>query len=70
MCVCVCVFFSMVNLAKLKYFKSFIVSLVNPFQPNVPFLYPLKTSENQRLKKWFSDVFWGYKNGLKNWVKQ
>ena len=26
---------------------------------NVPFLYPLKMSENQR----FSDIFRGYKNG-------
>ena len=30
----------------------------NPFPANVPFLYPLKTSENQRL----SDVFRGYRN--------
>ena len=31
----------------------------NPFHANVPFLYPLKTSENQR----FSDMFRGYRNG-------
>ena len=31
----------------------------NPFEPNTPFLYPLKTLENQR----FSDVFRGYRNG-------
>ena len=33
--------------------------LINPFQANVPFLYPLKTSENL----WFSDVFRGYRKG-------
>ena len=32
---------------------------VNPFQVNVPFLYPLKTSENL----WFSDVFNEHRNG-------
>ena len=32
---------------------------INPFYANVPFLYSLKTSENQR----FSDVFRGYGNG-------
>ena len=31
----------------------------NLFQANVPFLYPLKTSENRRL----SNVFRGYRNG-------
>ena len=30
--------------------------LFNPLQPSVAFLYPLKTSENQR----FSDIFRGY----------
>ena len=30
---------------------------VNPFQPNITFLYPLKMSENI----WFSDVFVGYR---------
>ena len=30
---------------------------INPFLPNVPFLIPLKTSENL----WFSDVFRGIK---------
>ena len=33
--------------------------IANPFQVNVPFLYPLKTSENQR----FSEVFTMYSNG-------
>ena len=32
---------------------------INPCSANVPFLYPLKTSENQR----FSDVFKGYRKG-------
>ena len=36
-----------------------IITKINPFQANVPFLYPLKISENQR----FSDVFRGYKKG-------
>ena len=31
---------------------------LNPYPPNVTFLYPLKTSENLR----FSDVFRGYRN--------
>ena len=35
----------------------------NLFQVNVPFLYPLKTSENQR----FSDAFRGYKKGALTW---
>ena len=33
---------------------------INPFHANVPFLHPLKTSENQR----FYDVFMGYRNGI------
>ena len=36
---------------------------INPFQVNVPFLYLLKTSENQR----FSDVFRGYRKGTFTW---
>ena len=35
------------------------MQLLNPFSTNVPLLYPLKTSENQR----FSDVFRGYRSG-------
>ena len=34
--------------------------LVNSFYPKIPFLNPLKTSENKR----FSDVFRGYRNGI------
>ena len=33
-------------------------SKIKLFQPNVPFLNPLKTSENL----WFSDIFRGYRN--------
>ena len=36
---------------------------VRPFQANVPFLYPLKMSENL----WFFDVFRGYKKGTLSW---
>ena len=36
---------------------------INPFQVNVPFLHPLKTSENRR----FSDVFRGYRKGTLAW---
>ena len=35
----------------------------NPFQANIPFLYPLKVSENL----WFSRVFRGYRNGILAW---
>ena len=38
-------------------------SYINPFQTNVSFLYPLKTSENRR----FSDVFRGYRKGTLAW---
>ena len=31
----------------------------NPFSPGIPFLYPLKTSEDL----WFSEGFRGYRNG-------
>ena len=33
---------------------------INPFQDNVPFPYPLKTSENQR----FFDVLRGYRKAI------
>ena len=36
---------------------------LNPFQANVPYLYPLKTSGNL----WFSDVFRGYRKGTLAW---
>ena len=38
-------------------------NILNPFQANVPFLYHLKTSENQR----FSDVFREYRKGTLAW---
>ena len=34
-------------------------SYINPFYSNIPFLHPLKRSENQR----FCNVFKGYRNG-------
>ena len=51
-----------VNLLKVSsnYNKT---TLINPFQANIPFLYPLKTSENRS----FSDVFRGYRNGKLDW---
>ena len=42
-----------------KYILLPLLVLLNPFHVNAPFLYPLKTAENQR----FSDIFRGYKNG-------
>ena len=36
---------------------------LNPFHANVPFLYPLKTSENPE----FSDAFRGYIYGTFAW---
>ena len=51
-------FFQCLNLNLTTIFKS-----INPFHANVPFLYPLKTSEN----KMFSDVFRGCRNGALVW---
>ena len=48
------------NISKISLLKIWFVNRlisVNPFSTNVPFLYPLKTSENRR----FSDVFRGYR---------
>ena len=39
------------------------VRVLNPFQSNVPSLYPLKTLENQS----FSDIFRGYR--MEHWAK-
>ena len=39
------------------------LKIFHPFQGNVPFLYPLKTSKNQR----FSDVFREYRNKKLAW---
>ena len=44
-------------------FVNHFTKKINLFQANVPFLYPLKTSENRR----FSDVFRGYKKGTLIW---
>ena len=38
-------------------------AVINKFQVNVSFLYPLKKSENQR----FSDVLGGYRKGTLAW---
>ena len=35
------------------------ITVVDPFEANVPFLYHLKTPENQK----FPDVFRGFRNG-------
>ena len=43
------------------YIACFNLIYLNPLVPRVPFLYPLKTSENHR----FSDVFRGYKIGTR-----
>ena len=42
------------------------VSSGNLFQANISFLYPLKTSENQRL----FNVFRGYRTEILTWKKQ
>ena len=41
--------------------------ILNPFYPNVPFLYPLKTSENQNQR--FSDIFKGYRTKVNSNTK-
>ena len=43
----------------LHIFRRHNECLINPIHANIPFLYPLKTSENF----WFSDAFSGYRNG-------
>ena len=40
------------------------IKMLNPFQANVPFLYPIKMLENQR----FSDVFRRYRKGTLAWI--
>ena len=51
------------NLKNLGIFWKHLQNTFNPFQANVPFLYPLKTSENL----WFSEVFRGYRKGTLAW---
>ena len=46
-----------------KSVKRYITIRVNPFHDTGVFLYPMKTSENQR----FSDVFRGYRKRLVAW---
>ena len=52
----------------LVYFMKESCNKFNLFRANVPFLYPLKSSQNQS----FSDVFKGYRKGALacNWVKE
>ena len=45
------------ELTRFKSYRISVPSLFKTFQPNVPFLYPLKTLEN-----YLSDVFRGYRN--------
>ena len=44
---------------RVSIFQKQGLSIFNPFSTNVPYLYPLKTSENRR----FSDIFRGYRSG-------
>ena len=37
-----------------------VIVIINPFSISVPFLYPLKASENRR----FSDFLRGYRSGI------
>ena len=46
-----------------KTLEIYVNRFLNPFQANVPFLYPL---ENVR-KPWVSDVFRGYRKGTLAW---
>ena len=48
----------------LCYYSSINKNNINPFHVHIPFLYPLKTSENLK----FSDVFRGYRNGTLAWI--
>ena len=50
----------------LIYKENSILNYFNPFSLNVPFLYPMKTSENRRC----SDVFRGYRSRalIENWL--
>ena len=52
---------------KLSCFQNLKQFELNPFSTNVPFLYPLKISQNLR----FSDVFRGYRSEtlVEKWVK-
>ena len=58
------------SLILINSFEAFLIVIrskirfINPFLANVPFPYPLKTSENQG----FSDVFRVYRNGVLPWI--
>ena len=47
------------NLLYQKVLRRKFATLINPFSINVPFLYPLETSENLR----YSEVFRRYRSG-------
>ena len=44
---------------------------INPFVPNAPFLYPLKTSENRKVEKRCTGSKWvySYQKNVRNFVK-
>ena len=42
------------------YKETSVMKQVNPFFPNTPFLYPLKTSENRKVSWCFHGVEKGY----------
>ena len=46
-----------------EHYKILNHSVINPFQANIPILYPLKTTENL----YFSGIFRGYKMGTLAW---
>ena len=46
-----------VNYSKENFYGYYII-IFCPFQANIRFLCPLKTSKNL----WFPDIFWGYRN--------
>ena len=41
-----------------KVLSGFISAVLNPFVPNVPFLYPQKTSENRKVSGGRERVHW------------
>ena len=53
----------MLQFIECRAFKFHAFSIVNQFQANVPFIYPLKTPENQQ----FSDFVGACRNGLLAW---
>ena len=58
LCPCLNIGWKKCSSSKLRFNIRHII-FINPFQANVPFLYPQKTSEKRR----FSDIFRGYRKG-------